>query len=154
MASGYPPATGLPRAHRTGSCSEAWKTYEVRVEDVSADDTREGATDLGDVTALADPRFPRASLDGDTDRIDYFQFSLTEAKRVNLGLRQLDTNADLFLEDADGNVLCDSRTAGTVNEAIAQTLAAETYYVRVEAQETGQNNFVFRYGVEAAEDAM
>ena len=137
-----------------GAYSRDVGTYEISVEDASADDTREGATDLGDIAALADPRFPRALLDGDSDEIDYFRFSLKEAKRVSLALRQLDANADLFVEDADGNVLYSSTRAGKVNESIAQTLAAGTYYARVEAQETGQNDYVFRYGVEAADDTI
>ena len=52
-----------------------------------ADATRAGATELGDITALAGPRFPRGWMDGDTDQVDYYRFTLTEAKRVDLGLR-------------------------------------------------------------------
>ena len=116
---------------------------------VDADAAREGATDLGDITDLDGPRFPRASLDGDGDRIDYYRFTLTEAKQIGLGLRQQDTNADLFLEDADGNVLHSSTVDGTANEAINETLLAGTYYVRVETEAAGQNDHVFRYGVSA-----
>ena len=121
------------------------------VNPTDSDTAREGATDLGDITALEGPRFPRNSLDGDGDRIDYYGFTLTEAKQIGLGLRQQDTNADLFLEDAEGNVLHSSTDTGTVNEAISETLLAGTYYVRVETQEAGQNNYVFRYGVTAAD---
>ena len=119
------------------------------------DDTRDGATDLGDITSLAGPEFPNASLDGDGDSIDYFRFTLTEAKQVELGLRRQDANADLFLEDADGNVLYSSTETGTTNEWISETLLAGTYYVRVEAQEAGENNFKLRYGVTAPDpDAL
>ena len=120
------------------------------------DDTRDGATDLGDITSLAGPEFPNASLDGDSDSIDYFRFTLTEAKQVELGLRRQDANADLFLEDADGNVLHSSSETGTANEWISEvTLLAGTYYVRVEAQEAGENNFKLRYGVTAPDpDAL
>ena len=124
-------------------------TYEVEVTDNAADDTRAGATDLGDITALAGPRFPRGTLDGDADQVDYYRFTLTEAKRVDLGLRQQDANADLFLEDADGDMLYRSTTSGTANERIAETLLAGTYYLRVESQETGANAHVVRYGVSA-----
>lgn len=55
---------------------------------VDADATRGDATDLGDITDRAGPRFPDASLDGDGDRVDYFRFTLTEAKEVALGLRR------------------------------------------------------------------
>ena len=139
-------------------------TYELEVTDTSppesepqtatenpadTDAAREGATDLGDITDLDGPRFPTNSLDGDGDRIDYYRFTLTEAKQVGLGLRQQDANADLFLEDAEGNVLHSSAETGTANEGIWETLLAGTYYVRVEAQEAGQNDHVFRYGVSA-----
>ena len=113
------------------------------------DATRAGATDLGDITALQGPRFPQGTLDGDADEVDYYRFTLTEAKKVGLGLRQQDANADLFLEDADGTVLYSSTNSGTDNEAIAETLLAGTYYLRVESQEAGGNAHVVRYGVSA-----
>ena len=137
-------------------------TYELEVTDVSpprtppgpdTDDARTGASDLGDITALVGPRFPRNELDGDADRVDYYRFTLTEAKQVGLGLRQLDANAELYLEDAGGNVLHRSTESGTSNEAITETLLAGTYYARVEAVEAGDNRYVFRYGVSAPDAA-
>ena len=144
-------------------------TYEVEVTDTSppvpeqqqtttvsptdSDAVREGATDLGDITALEGAHFPRNSLDGEGDRVDYYRFTLTEAKQIGLGLRQQDVNADLFLEDAEGNVLHSGTEAGTASEGILETLLAGTYYVRVETQEAGQNDYVFRYGVTAADPA-
>ena len=110
-----------------------------------------GATDLGDITGLAGPAFPTGTLDGGAGAVDYFRFTLTEAKRIGLGLRQQDTNADLFLEDAEGNVLACSTEAGMASEEIGETLLAGTYYVRIETQEAGQNDYVFRYGVTAAD---
>ena len=128
-------------------------TYEVEVTDNSAaDDVHTGATDFGDITALQGPRFPQGTLDGHTDQVDYYRFTLTEAKRVELGLRQQDANADLHLEDANGTVLYSSTNSGTANEAIGETLLAGTYYLRVESQEAGTNEHVVRYGV-AAPDA-
>ena len=132
-----------------GAYSSRQGTYELEVTDTAADDARDGATDLGDITDLSGPRFPNASLDGNGDRIDYFRFTLTEAKEVGLGLRQQDADADLFLEDAEGNVLYSSTVDGTANEAINETLLAGTYYVRVESQEAGDNDFKLRYGVSA-----
>ena len=122
--------------------------YDDYAQDTpTTDETRDGARDLGDITDLVRPRFPKASLDGNVDRIDYFKFTLTEAKRVGLGLRRQDADADLYLEDAHGNVLYSSTKNGTANEWIGQTLVAGTYYVRVEAQEVGDNDFKLRYGV-------
>ena len=37
--------------------------------------------------------------------IDYFRFTLTEAKEVGLALRQLDADAHFTVEDGAGNVL-------------------------------------------------
>ena len=64
-------------------------TYEVEVTDISdGDDVREGANDVGDVTDLQGPRFLRNSVDGDDDQVDYYEFTLTEAKEVGLGFRR------------------------------------------------------------------
>ena len=136
-------------------------TYTLSVTDVTpetpsveetnppADAERAGAADLGDIAGLDGPRFPAHSLDGDAGAVDYFRFTLSEAKRVALGLRRQDANADLVLEDEDGNELYRSEAAGTANEWIAATLLAGTYYVRVEAREAGANDYLLRYGVSA-----
>ena len=125
--------------------------YTVRVTEwVDTDAERGGAADLGDIAGLVGPQFPAASLDGSSDSVDYWRFTLSEARRVGLGLRQQDANADLFLEDAEGNVLYSGTEDGTANEWISQTLLAGTYFVRVEAQEEGANEFKLRYGVGAA----
>ena len=65
--------------------------------------------------------------------MDYFSFSLTEPKRVTLGLRQSDFNADLSLEDSQGETIQRSTKRGTANEAITQTLLEGTYFIRVDA---------------------
>ena len=122
-------------------------TETVLAPPTDADAAREGADDLGDITSLDSPQFPTNSLDGDGDAVDYYSFTLTEAKKVGLALRQLDANADIFLEDAEGTVLHSSAAQGTSKEWISATLPAGTYYVRVEAQEAGDNQYVFRYGV-------
>ena len=127
-------------------------TVTVSVTDVEeapadADSVRAGATDLGDITDLEGPRFRREGLDGSDDAIDYYRFTLTEAREVGLGLRRQDADADLFIEDANGNMLYSSTEAETASEAIWQTLEAGTYYVRVEAREAGANAHVLRYGV-------
>ena len=112
---------------------------------------RAGATDLGDITGLAGPAFPTGALDGGADAVDYFRFTLTEAKRIGLGLRQQDTNADLFLESEDGTVIASMATGGTANEELPRTLLAGTYFVRIQAQEAGASTYVFLYGVTAAD---
>ena len=140
-----------------GAYSRHTGSYTVAVTDTSppgtpaepsVDDTRTGATDLGDITDLDGPRFPTGSVDGGGDRIDYYGFRLTEARKVVLGLRRQDADADLFIEDDEGNVLHAAETAGTTNEALSVTLLAGSYYVRIEAREEGDNAHVFRYGVD------
>ena len=114
-----------------------------------ADEVRAGATDLGDITGLAGPAFPTGAIDGGADAVDYFRFTLSEAKEVRFGLRQQETDADLLLEDEDGAVIASMTTGGTANEELPRTLLAGTYFVRIEAQEAGASTYVFRYGVDA-----
>ena len=75
-----PPAPGAAISART-----SW-----RFGDTSADDTRGGARELGDITGLDAVRFPRNTLDGDGDRVDYYRFQLSETKQVGLGVRRQD----------------------------------------------------------------
>ena len=114
---------------------------------------RAAAEDLGDITELAAARFPLGTLDGGADGVAWYRFTLSEARAVGLGLRRQDADADLVLEDAEGNVLHSSERSGTANEWMRETLLAGTYYVRVEAQEAGANAYVFRYGVGDADPA-
>ena len=114
---------------------------------------RAAAEDLGDITELAAARFPLGTLDGGADGVAWYRFTLSEAREVGLGLRRQDADADLVLEDAEGNVLHSSERSGTANEWMRETLLAGTYYVRVEAQEAGANAYVFRYGVGDADPA-
>ena len=122
-------------------------TYTVRVtgEDppptADPDATAAGAIDLGDLAGLDGTRH-RGSLDGGADAVDYYRFTLSEAKTVKLNLRKQDANADLYLEDGDGTVLHASAKGGTGNEGIDETLQAGTYYVRVAAQEAGDNTYI------------
>ena len=37
--------------------------------------------------------------------MDYFRFAITEPKFVTIGIRQLDADASITLEDADGQVI-------------------------------------------------
>ena len=62
--------------------------------------------------------------------------------------QQLDANADIFLEDAAGKPRGKSERSGTSNEILTKTRLEGTYYIRVEAQETGENRYSLRYGVE------
>ena len=119
---------------------------------VDNDSIPDGATQLGDITQLNGPRFPHGKVNGDSDVMDYYSFTLSEPRNVLLGLRRLDAAADLVLENAEGNVLASGTEAGTMDERIRKTLEAGEYYVRVEAREPGHNAYVFRYGVTAVDE--
>ena len=107
--------------------------------------------DLGVLTPADGVTFLKDTLDGTgSEQVLYYGFTLEEALDVNVGLRQLDYAADLFLEDANAQVLYESLEAGTTNERIAEVLPAGTYYVRVETLEAGENAYVLRYGVAAS----
>ena len=117
-------------------------TYTVRVAEwVDPDATAAGATDLGDLAGPDGVRH-RGSVDGGSDGTDYYRFTLGETKRVELSLRRQDADADLYLEDGNGAVLHSSTKGGTGKEGIEATLQAGTYYVRVAAQEAGDNAYI------------
>ena len=114
----------------------------ARQRTVDTDAARAGATALGE---LAGARLSRQdSVDGGDDAADYYRFTLGETQVVTLGLRRQDADADLYLEDADGTVLHSSTRSGTQGEDIKATLEAGTYYVRVAAQEAGENEYRLR----------
>ncbi len=109
------------------------------------DATAAGAADLGDLATLGRRGAVRKdSVDGGDDATDYYSFTLGERQAVTLDLRRQDANADLYLEDGDGTVLASSTQGGTRNEGIEQTLDAGMYYVRVAAQEAGDNDYALR----------
>ena len=137
----------------TVSVTDVDEPVEVDPPVAQPDPARAAAEDLGDITELASARFPPGTLDGGVDGVAWYRFTLSEARAVGLGLRRQDADADLVLEDAEGNVLHSSERSGTANEWMRETLLAGTYYVRVEAQEAGANAYVFRYGVGDADPA-
>lgn len=145
---------GPIQTEESAESTQSTRPVATKVLLTDADATRDGAQDLGDITDLSEVQFPRNTLNGSDDEVDYYKFSLTAAKEVGLALRQLDFNADLFLENDTGTVLSSSENSGTDNEWTQQTLLAGTYYARVQAQETGDNAYVFRYGVSAPDADM
>ena len=109
------------------------------------DSTQAGAVALGDITNQHKPKGKNYSIDGVGDVVDYFSFSLTATREVMVKLRQMERNADLFLEDQDGNELASSTEPGTADEAIFHELDAGTYYIRVKAMQRGSNIYKLRY---------
>ena len=105
--------------------------------------------ELGDITDLQRPQFLVGGLDGGAETVNRYRFTISEPKKLGLGLRQQETNADLVLVDAEGAELRAARKAGAANEWITVTLLAGAYEARIEAQEAGVSTYMFRYGVEA-----
>ena len=114
-----------------------------------ADATRAGARDVGDATGWSDRRVFDDEVDGSGDEVDYFAFSLSQPKLVGVGLRRLDFDADVFLEDTSGTVLASGENIGTDKEWISVGLTSGDYFLRVLAKEVGTN--AYRLRLEAAE---
>ncbi|MYG26582.1 MAG: hypothetical protein F4213_11245 [Boseongicola sp. SB0677_bin_26] len=120
---------------------------------VDTDATRAGATYLGDFGRSKGRGTVEDSVDGTADGTDYYSFKIHGHKAVAFTLKDLDADADLYLEDDKGNVLASSTNDGTKNEQIdvslPQTLdwwdASEAYYLRVVAKEAGANAYTLDY---------
>ena len=121
--------------------------------DGGASSDRDDARNLGDLTDLQRIRFDNARLGGSRGTATLWRFELSEPRKVGLGLRRLDADADLVLEDAEGNELHSSRRAGTAKEWLSATLLTGEYFIRAEATEAGANRFKLRYGVGPADPA-
>ena len=121
------------------------ETAAVAARDPDA--SRATAIDLGDITSLGKTRYPTHTVNGADDRVDYFKFTITEPKHVTSGIRQLDRDATVSLEDADGNVIQTKTQPGAEHVMIYGTRLEGTYYIRVEATAQGANEYRLAYGV-------
>ena len=111
--------------------------------------THTSAHELGDITAQriqGGLRKLEQTVGAEGDGVDYYRFTLSESREVRLGLKLREGEAELSVEDAEGNVLARSVTFGT-HEAAVRTLLPGTYYVRVEAVGTVASAYEFKYGV-------
>ena len=73
------------------------------------------------------------SIDDADGGVERYRFELSSPQSVEVVLRRLNANADVFLEDADGEVLGSGVELGKSDERFSLTLAAGTYGVRVES---------------------
>ena len=111
--------------------------------------THTSAHELGDITGQrlqGGLRKPAQTVGTEGDGVDYYRFTLSESREVRLGLKLRQGEAELSVEDAEGNVLARSVTFGTL-EAAVRTLLPGTYYVRVEAVGAAASEYEFRCGV-------
>ncbi len=77
---------------------------------------------------------------GNTDTIDYYQFSLTTATLFSLELTNLAADADVALIDQSGAVLQESILPDANSEFISQILNTGLYFVRV-SRYSGQTSY-------------
>jgi hypothetical protein len=75
------------------------------------------------------------------DQNDFYQFTVNSPGRVTLGISGMTADADIELQDANGNRLTSSNLRGSGNDSLAWNLAAAgTYFVRVN-QFSGNTNY-------------
>ena len=111
--------------------------------------THTSAHELGDITAQrlqGGLRKLAQTVGTEGDGVDYYRFTLSEAREVRLGLKLRQGEAELYLEDAEGNVLARSMAYAGYEVAV-RTLLPGTYYVRVEAVGAAASEYDFRCGV-------
>ena len=128
--------------------------YQLRYRVQTSPDgwTRETAFSIGNLTDLTSTRTRSGTVSTASNPADYRRFTLTEARTLRFELRNLSANADLRLENATGGRLQGSTLAGTTAETIVYTLAAGTWYIRVDAREAGAVRYQLRYRVQTSPD--
>ena len=114
-------------------------------------DARAGATDLGDITDVDGPRLSFKNIRDAGEGVAYCRFTLTHPKRMSLALKLLNANAELELEDLNGEVICTRENFHAEGEWMWVTLHPGTYYARVDIPTDGDHVFVLRYRVSAAD---
>jgi serine protease len=102
------------------------------------------AFNLGDINSSS---YSYSDLLSGVDTNDFYQFRLTNTGSVNLTLKELEADADLYLLDRSGNILTASTQLGNSNESIVRDLEAGTYYIQIKTTEYIDNIYVL--GVEA-----
>ncbi|MGK7889123.1 MAG: CAP domain-containing protein [Leptolyngbyaceae cyanobacterium] len=68
---------------------------------------------------------------GQSDKVDFYTFSLSKSSSIKLNLGKLKDNLDLELLDFQGNRITRSKRPKFRKEKIRETLDAGTYYVKV-----------------------
>ena len=137
-------------SHTMAWASDASATAAVLDDDApDADAVRGGAVDLGTVAVADAAGSHNGMLDGGRDVTDYFLLTLATSARLSLTLTGLDHDADLTVEDANGDAVYTSSADGVADESINELFAAGTWYVRVSAVEPGMNGYALGYDATA-----
>ena len=144
---------GAPDYDPTNSPDPPRMSLREKQRDIS-DADRANAIDQKDITDLTGTTYLAGTLNGDEDRADYYTFTITESMKLRTILAQQEANANLILEDANGSILETSDNSGTDDESIKTTLDAGTYYIRIDAQQIGDNDYVLSYSVTDPPDLL
>ena len=123
-----------------------------RVQTTPDGQTRETAFSIGNLASVTSPRIRSGTVNTASNPTDYRRFTLTETRTLRFELRNLSANADLRLENAFGGLLQGSALSGTSVDTIVRTLNAGTWYIRVDARETGTVRYQLRYRVQTTPD--
>ena len=82
------------------------------------------------VNITAQPQLLKNTIGG-SDRADFLRFNLSSRSSIQVTLKKLKANADLTLLNGSGQVVLQSKQKGKKNEAIATTLDAGSYYLKI-----------------------
>jgi murein DD-endopeptidase MepM/ murein hydrolase activator NlpD len=108
----------------------------------TAGQTRATALELG---ALANGAHSLSEAVGANDLADYFRFEVTQAGDFQASLSALVADADLFLLNANGGTLAQSRNSGVSSESVSYHLSPGTYYLDVDRY-SGDTPYQLQYG--------
>ena len=135
----------VSESNENNNCTEGSDALKVITNPITDPNPDSPDVNLGDLTTPYVYGSSNDSVNRDSNDKDYYRFTLTQQRTMLLELRNLSGDADLYLEDADKNVLASSSKSGTDNEEIYYSLEAGTYYIRVDAYDSGTINYRLRY---------
>ncbi len=82
---------------------------------------------------------------GRSDRKDFYKFNVNEKTDVDIELRDLSGNADLYLLNNQGKVLDQSTKGGKKGEYIEEPLEPGNYYVKVQSNGRANANYTLSF---------
>ncbi|BAY22674.1 YD repeat-containing protein [Calothrix sp. NIES-2100] len=98
----------------------------------SAGNERENARNIGVISSSQSFNdFIGNFNDLTQDTYDYYRLELSENSKLNLNLKGLSANADLYLYNQAGGTITSSSASGIANESLITNLAAGTYFALV-----------------------
>ena len=136
-----------------GNGGTATATVAVTVTDVAedADGSRAGAINLDADAATQNTQILKGyALDrANGDSVDYYTFTIDARYALGLGVRGQSIDLDVYVEDADGNIVARSwpPPVDATIEWLRTVLEPGTYYIRVAAGEDGQTDYYVRFGL-------